>query len=53
MLTDPDWAPIFAPGGVLLREGDVIRRLNYAKTLDRIASEGSKAFYEVHLSPLS
>lgn len=47
MLTDPDWAPIFAPDGYLAQRGDHIERINYAKTLKTIAVEGPDAFYTV------
>lgn len=46
MLYDPDWSSIFAPKGSFLREGDMIRRTNYSRTLAVIGSEGAGAFYE-------
>ncbi|KAG6845392.1 hypothetical protein H0H87_009739 [Tephrocybe sp. NHM501043] len=46
MLNNPDWSAIFAPNGVLLREGEIIRRTNLAQTLALIAKEGSSAFYK-------
>ncbi|KAG6862259.1 hypothetical protein C0995_002190 [Termitomyces sp. Mi166 len=46
MLNNPDWKEIFAPQGVLLREGETIRRTNLARTLQIIAEEGSDAFYK-------
>ncbi|KAG6886421.1 hypothetical protein C0992_004024 [Termitomyces sp. T32_za158] len=46
MLNNPDWREIFAPHGVLLREGETIRRTNLARTLQMIAKEGSSAFYK-------
>ncbi|KAG6842084.1 hypothetical protein C0991_002738 [Blastosporella zonata] len=46
MLNNPDWSAIFAPKGVLLREGEVIRRANLARTLAMIAKEGSSVFYK-------
>ncbi|TFK74043.1 gamma-glutamyltranspeptidase [Pluteus cervinus] len=46
LLNDPDWKPIFAPHGELLKEGEMIRRTNYSRTLKAIAAHGSKAFYE-------
>jgi hypothetical protein len=46
-LRDPDWYHIFAPYGLPLRKGQNIKRTNYSRTLAKIASEGSKAFYEV------
>jgi gamma-glutamyltranspeptidase / glutathione hydrolase / leukotriene-C4 hydrolase len=45
LLGNPDFTAIFAPGGFLLREGDIIRRINYSKTLSTIANEGPSAFY--------
>jgi len=53
MISDPDWAPIFAPNGVLAREGDYISRKMYSKTLKAIAREGPDAFYYVSGSLLS
>jgi len=46
MLNNPDWNAIFAPDGVLLREGEIIRRTNLSRTLDVIAREGSDGFYK-------
>jgi gamma-glutamyltranspeptidase/glutathione hydrolase/leukotriene-C4 hydrolase len=46
ILSDPDWS-LFAPDGKLLREGEVIRRLNLSRTLSVIADEGPSAFYRV------
>lgn len=46
MLTNPDWSSIFAPAGVLLREGEVIRWSNLSRTLATIASEGATALYK-------
>ncbi|KAJ7096335.1 gamma-glutamyltranspeptidase [Mycena epipterygia] len=46
MLGNPDWSAIFAPGGAFLREGNVIKRTNYSRTLATIASEGPDAFYK-------
>ncbi|WWC87225.1 gamma-glutamyltransferase [Kwoniella dendrophila CBS 6074] len=45
MLTSPTWAAIYAPRGQLLVEGDYIQRINYGKTLEKIAEEGAQAFY--------
>jgi gamma-glutamyltranspeptidase/glutathione hydrolase/leukotriene-C4 hydrolase len=47
MLENPDWQAIFAPKGVFLREGEVIRRTNLSRTLEAIAEGGSEAFYKV------
>lgn len=52
MLGDPDWSAVFAPRGTFLREGDVIKRTNYSRTLATIASEGPGAFYKVRYSRL-
>ncbi|KAJ4483462.1 nucleophile aminohydrolase [Lentinula aciculospora] len=46
MLNDPDWSPIFAPHGALLKKGELIRRLNLSRTLSIIASEGPESFYK-------
>lgn len=53
ILGDPDWAPIFAPGGRLARRGEKIARVNYSNTLKTIADEGAEAFYSVRLLSLS
>ncbi|EGX94202.1 Gamma-glutamyltranspeptidase [Cordyceps militaris CM01] len=45
LLDDPIFAAEFAPKGRLLRKGEVMTRKNLASTLERIANEGSKAFY--------
>lgn len=47
MLGNPDWSSIFAPHGVLLRQGEIVRRTNYSRTLAAIADLGSDAFYKV------
>lgn len=41
-----DWSDIFAPGDHILREGEIIRRTNLSRTLDIIAREGAKGFYQ-------
>lgn len=46
LLNNPDWKPIFAPRGVLLKEGDMIRRTNLSRTLKVIASQGADGFYK-------
>ncbi|KAJ6593887.1 gamma-glutamyltranspeptidase [Mycena capillaripes] len=46
MLENPDWSAVFAPRGTFLREGDVIKRTNYSRTLATIASQGPDAFYK-------
>ena len=45
-LTHPDWKPIFAPNGRLLEEGEIIRNVNYSKTLATVATQGVDAFYK-------
>lgn len=42
-----DWSDIFAPHGRILQEGEIIRRTNLSRTLELIATEGAKGFYEV------
>ena len=49
LLTNPDWSAIFAPDGHLLKEGDIISRINLSKTLSHIAKQGPGAFYKVWL----
>lgn len=49
----PDWQPIFAPEGDLLREGDPISQQALARTLQTIADEGPEAFYKVTIVFLS
>ncbi|WVW78752.1 gamma-glutamyltransferase [Kwoniella bestiolae CBS 10118] len=46
MLSSPTWSAVYAPRGQLLVEGDFVQRINYGKTLEIIAQEGAKAFYE-------
>jgi gamma-glutamyltranspeptidase/glutathione hydrolase/leukotriene-C4 hydrolase len=45
LLHNPDWSHIFAPNGVLLKEGDTILRANLSTTLSVIAEQGPDAFY--------
>jgi gamma-glutamyltranspeptidase / glutathione hydrolase / leukotriene-C4 hydrolase len=45
-LRNPDLARIFAPQGVLLKEGDIIQNLNLSRTLGLIADRGPDAFYQ-------
>ncbi|KAM3464721.1 hypothetical protein NHJ6243_002285 [Beauveria neobassiana] len=45
LLDDPIFAAEFSYKGELLREGQLMTRKNLAKTLERIANEGSDAFY--------
>lgn len=47
MLNLPDWRAIFAPNGRLLREGELIQRVNLSRTLTTIANEGPGALYKV------
>jgi gamma-glutamyltranspeptidase / glutathione hydrolase len=42
---EPECAAIYAPGGKLLREGDVIRQPELGDTLDRLGSDGPRPFY--------
>lgn len=42
-----DWSEIFAPDGRILQEGEIIRRTNLSRTLNIIAKEGAKGFYQV------
>ena len=46
LLQHPDWRQVFAPDGVLLREGDKIRTVNLSRTLGLIAERGADAFYQ-------
>jgi hypothetical protein len=46
MLNNPDWGAIFAPQGMFLREGEMIRRTNLSRTLASIAQEGADALYQ-------
>ncbi|VDB95949.1 unnamed protein product [Peniophora sp. CBMAI 1063] len=46
MLQNKDWSSIFAPHGVLLREGELIRRTNLSRTLTALAEEGPEVFYK-------
>ncbi|EDR01952.1 uncharacterized protein LACBIDRAFT_310211 [Laccaria bicolor S238N-H82] len=40
MLKNPEWSAIFAPTGKVLRQGEVIHRMNLSLTLAMIANEG-------------
>ena len=42
---DPVWAEDFAPRGIRVKQGDVMTRKRYARTLEAIANEGADAFY--------
>ncbi|MGI8731660.1 MAG: gamma-glutamyltransferase family protein [Solirubrobacteraceae bacterium] len=44
--TTPEVEAIYAPGGRLLREGDVIRSPDLGDTIERLGAEGSAPFYE-------
>ncbi|KAH9176424.1 gamma-glutamyltranspeptidase [Lactarius sanguifluus] len=44
-LHNSDWSHIFAPNGVLLKEGDTIQRVNLSRTLSLIAEQGPDALY--------
>ncbi|KAF9268678.1 gamma-glutamyltranspeptidase [Marasmius fiardii PR-910] len=50
MLTNPDWSPIWAPHGVLLKENDIYINKNLSKTLSTIADDGPDAFYKGHIA---
>jgi gamma-glutamyltranspeptidase/glutathione hydrolase len=43
---DPGMRSVFAPGGRPLRTGDVLRQPALADTLERLASDGARAFYD-------
>src|SRR5712671_4853420 len=45
-LDHPDWSRVFAPDGVLLSEGDIMRNVNLSRTLGLIAEQGADAFYQ-------
>lgn len=45
LLDDPNWAQDFAPNGRLLQVGEIMTRKRYANTLEKIADNGSNAFY--------
>lgn len=47
---DPIWAEDFAPNGTRVGKGDVMTRKRYARTLEAVAVEGPKAFYEGQLA---
>lgn len=41
----PECASLWAPGGSMLREGDVLRDLDLADAIERLAIEGATPFY--------
>ncbi|KAH8119485.1 gamma-glutamyltranspeptidase-domain-containing protein [Phellopilus nigrolimitatus] len=43
---DPTWTAIFAPNGEVVKEGQLVRRTNYSRTLATIAANGADAFYK-------
>jgi gamma-glutamyltranspeptidase len=43
---DPGMAAVFHPGGTPLRAGDVLRQPALAATLERLAAEGARDFYD-------
>jgi gamma-glutamyltranspeptidase / glutathione hydrolase len=45
VLSSPESAALFAPGGTLLREGEVIRQPELADALERLSTEGAAPFY--------
>ncbi|KAI9349433.1 gamma-glutamyltranspeptidase, partial [Zopfochytrium polystomum] len=46
VVNDPAFAEVFAPEGVPLQEGQLIKRVKLGATLRRIAEEGPDVFYE-------
>jgi gamma-glutamyltranspeptidase/glutathione hydrolase/leukotriene-C4 hydrolase len=50
MPDDEAWRKIYMPKGYLAVEGDYVRRINYGKTLERIAHDGADAFYKGELA---
>ncbi|KAI9025631.1 gamma-glutamyltranspeptidase [Hyaloraphidium curvatum] len=47
---ESDVAKIFAPNGTMLREGEMVYRPEYGRTLERVAKEGPDAFYRSDLT---
>jgi gamma-glutamyltranspeptidase / glutathione hydrolase / leukotriene-C4 hydrolase len=47
ILRNPEFRAIFAPNGNLIKQGDLVKRPKFAKTLSLIAEKGAVAFYEV------
>jgi gamma-glutamyltranspeptidase/glutathione hydrolase/leukotriene-C4 hydrolase len=47
LVHNPDWSPIFAPEGRVLKEGEILRRTNLSRTLDILRKEGISSFYNV------
>lgn len=45
LVEDPEWAEDFAPNGRRVKEGDVLTRKRYAKTLRAVAKGGADVFY--------
>jgi gamma-glutamyltranspeptidase / glutathione hydrolase len=46
LVSAPESAALFAPGGRLLREGDVFRDEHLAGTIELLGAEGARPFYE-------
>ncbi|KAI9101997.1 nucleophile aminohydrolase [Phlyctochytrium arcticum] len=46
MLNNTAFREIFAPDGKILEKGQILKRVNYGKTLQEIADVGPSAFYE-------
>lgn len=46
ILQHPVWRHMFAPDGIILREGDAIRNTNLSRTLGLIAERGAGVFYQ-------
>ncbi|KAJ3173926.1 hypothetical protein HDU87_007248 [Geranomyces variabilis] len=43
---DTLFAESYCPNGIIKKEGDVVKRVRYAATLEKMAREGSNAFYK-------
>lgn len=46
------WRDIYAPDGIVLKEGETVYRTAYSQTLAAIASDGPAAFYKVSTTHL-
>lgn len=46
LVATPEGRDLFAPGGALLREGDVFRWDELADAIERLGAEGERPFYE-------
>ncbi|MBI5106232.1 MAG: gamma-glutamyltransferase [Solirubrobacterales bacterium] len=45
LVSDPDGSAVFAPGGRLLRTGDLFRSPELAETIERFGADGAAPFY--------